>query len=142
MYSSSTQCLILRLALIPCYIFIIQASIVILGSLTKRITCTTINTRDKRHKEIFLRETIKEKTPQLPLRQNQHQNSKRSPKTAVVFCLLSSPKISSSVESPNFRIKKLKMLRIKFCFDRKMCPSMESQPSILLLMNCGERPKK
>ena len=36
------------------YIFIIQASIMMLGSLTERITCTTINTRDKRHKEFSL----------------------------------------------------------------------------------------
>ena len=50
-----------------CYIFIIQASIMILGSLTKRTTCTTINTRDKRQR-IFLGETIKEKTLQLPQR--------------------------------------------------------------------------
>ena len=39
-------------------IFIIQASIMILGSLTKRITCTAIkhkhNTRDKTHKEFSL----------------------------------------------------------------------------------------
>ena len=37
-----------------CYIFIIQATIIILGSLTEIITCTAIkhkhNTRDKRHK--------------------------------------------------------------------------------------------
>ena len=51
-------------------------------------------------------------------------------------------KNSSSVESPNFLHRKLKMLRIEFHFDRKMHPSMESQPSILFLMDCGERPKK
>ena len=51
-------------------------------------------------------------------------------------------KNSSSVESPNFQHRKLKMLGIEFRFDRKMRPSMESQPSIILLMDCGERPKK
>ena len=35
--------------------------------LSEKITCTTINTRDKRQR-IFLNETIKEKTPQLPQR--------------------------------------------------------------------------
>ena len=50
-------------------------------------------------------------------------------------------KNSSSVKSPNFLHQKLKMLGIKFCFDRKMCPSMESKPSILLMMDCGRRPK-
>ena len=55
--------------------------------------------------------------------------------------MLVSLKNSSSVESPNFRIEKLKMLGIEFCFDRKMRPSMESQPSILLMMDCGERTK-
>ena len=35
-------------------------------------------------------------------------------------------KNSSSVRSPNFPHQKLKMLGIKFCFDRKMRPSMES----------------
>ena len=33
------------------------------------------------------------------------------------------------------------MPRIEFFFDRKMSPSMESQPSILLPMDCGERQK-
>ena len=56
--------------------------------------------------------------------------------------MLGSLKISSSVESPNFPHRKLKMLRIEFLFDRKMHPSMESHPSVLLLMDCGERPKK
>ena len=50
-------------------------------------------------------------------------------------------KNSSSSRSPNFQHQKLKMLGIEFCFDRKMCPSMESQPSIILLMDCGENPK-
>ena len=50
-------------------------------------------------------------------------------------------KNSSSVKSPNFSLQKLKMLEIEFRFDRKMRPSMESQSSILLLMDCGERPK-
>ena len=49
---------------------------------------------------------------------------------------------NSSTRSPNFPHRKLKMSRIKFRFDRKMHPSMESHPSILLLMDCGERPKK
>ena len=35
-------------------------------------------------------------------------------------------KNSSSVESPNFPQQKLKMPKIKFCFNRKMHPSMES----------------
>ena len=47
----------------------------------------------------------------------------------------------SSVRSPNFLHQKLKMSRIEFRFDRKMRPSMESHPSIILLMDCGERPK-
>ena len=51
-------------------------------------------------------------------------------------------KNSSSIESPNFPHRKLKMLRIEFRFDRKMCPSMESHPSIILLMDCGERDPK
>ena len=50
-------------------------------------------------------------------------------------------KNSSSVESPNFPHRKLKMLGIEFRFDRKMRPSMESKPSLLLLINCGERTK-
>ena len=49
---------------------------------------------------------------------------------------------SSSVESSNFPHRKLKMLGIEFRFNRKMRPSMESQPSIILLMDRGERPKK
>ena len=40
--------------------------------------------------------------------------------------MLGSLKNSSSVKIPNFSHQKLKMLRIKFCFDRKMRPSMES----------------
>ena len=48
----------------------------------------------------------------------------------------------SYVKSPNFPQQKLKMPGIKFCFDKKMHPSMESHPSILLLMDFGERPKK
>ena len=56
--------------------------------------------------------------------------------------MLGSLKNSSSVEIPNFSHRKLKMLEIEFRFDRKMHPSMESHPSILLLMDCGERPKK
>ena len=55
---TAAQCLLLKLALIPCYFFIIQASIMNLGSLTERITSTAIkhkhNTRDKRHKELSL----------------------------------------------------------------------------------------
>ena len=56
--------------------------------------------------------------------------------------MLGSLKNSSSVRSPNFPHQKLKMLRIEFHFDKKMCPSMESYPSLLLLMDCGEGPKK
>ena len=55
--------------------------------------------------------------------------------------MLGSLKNSSSVKVHNFPQQKLKMPGIKFCFDRKMHPSMESYPSLLLLMNCGERPK-
>ena len=51
-------------------------------------------------------------------------------------------KNSFSVKIPNFPQQKMKMPAIKFCFDRKMRPSMESYPSILLLMDYGERPKK
>ena len=51
-------------------------------------------------------------------------------------------KNSSSVRTLNFPHQKLKMPRIEFRFDRNMRPSMESQHSILLLMDCGERPKK
>ena len=54
----------------------------------------------------------------------------------------SSLKNSSSVKSPNFPQQKLKIPRIKFCFNRKMCPSMESYPSLLLLVDCGKRRKK
>ena len=56
--------------------------------------------------------------------------------------MLGSLKNSSSVKSPYFLQQKLKMSEIKFCFDKKMHRSMESQPSILFLMDCGERPKK
>ena len=55
--------------------------------------------------------------------------------------MLGSLKNSSFVESPNLSHRKLKMLGIEFCFSRKMHPLMESQPSIRLLMDCGERPK-
>ena len=51
-------------------------------------------------------------------------------------------KNSSSVRSPNFLHQKLKMLGIKIRFDGKMHPSMESYPSLLLLMDYGERHKK
>ena len=37
----------------------------------------------------------------------------------------------SSVKIPNFPHQKLKMLGIEFHFDRKMRPSMESNPSII-----------
>ena len=47
----------------------------------------------------------------------------------------------SSVKSPNFPHQKLKMPGIEFRFNKKMRPSMESQPRILLLMYFGERPK-
>ena len=56
--------------------------------------------------------------------------------------MLGSLKNSSFVESPNFLHRKLKMLIIEFRFNRKMRHSMESQPSILLLMDHGDRPKK
>ena len=46
--------------------------------------------------------------------------------------MLGSLKNLSSTRSPNFPHGKLKTLGIEFLFDRKMCPSMESQPSILL----------
>ena len=55
--------------------------------------------------------------------------------------MLGSLKNSSSVESPNFWHQKLKILRIEFRFDRKMRPSMESHPSLLLLIDCGDRTK-
>ena len=55
--------------------------------------------------------------------------------------ILGSLKNSSSVKSLNFLQQKLKMPGIKFCFDKKMRPSMESYPSLLLQMDCGERPK-
>ena len=55
--------------------------------------------------------------------------------------MLGSLKNSSYVESPNFLHRKLKMLGIEFRLDKKMRPSMESQPSILLLMDYGERSK-
>ena len=56
--------------------------------------------------------------------------------------MLGSLKNSSSVKSPNFLQQKLKIPGIKFCFDRKMHPLMESYPSLRLFMDCGERPKK
>ena len=56
--------------------------------------------------------------------------------------MLGSLKNSSSVRSPNFPHQKLKMSRIEFRFDKKMCPSMESQPSVLFLMDYGEKPQK
>ena len=56
--------------------------------------------------------------------------------------MMSSLKNYSSVEIPNFSHRKLKMLEIEFRFDRKMCPSMESHPSLILLIDCGERTKK
>ena len=37
--------------------------------------------------------------------------------------------------------QKLNLPGIKFCFDRKMRPSMESYHSLLLLMDYGERDK-
>ena len=55
--------------------------------------------------------------------------------------MLGSLKNSSSVRIPNFLYKKLKMSGIEFRFDKKMRPSMESHPSIIWLMDCGERPK-
>ena len=51
-------------------------------------------------------------------------------------------KNSSFVRISNFPHQKLKMLGIEFRLDRNMRPSMESHPSILLLMACEERPKK
>ena len=54
--------------------------------------------------------------------------------------MLGSLKNSTSEKSPNF--PHLKMLRIEFRFDRKLRPSMEIWPSIILLMDCRERPKK
>ena len=56
--------------------------------------------------------------------------------------MLGSLKNSSSVKIPNFPQQKLKMPGIKFYIDRKMCPSIESYPSLLFLMDGGERPKK
>ena len=56
--------------------------------------------------------------------------------------MLGSLKNSSSEKNPNFPQQKLKMPGMKFCFDRKMRPSMESQPIILLMMDCEEIPKK
>ena len=55
--------------------------------------------------------------------------------------MLGSLKNSSFARSPNFPHRKLKMLGIEFCLDRKMRPSMEIHPNILFLMDCGERPK-
>ena len=56
--------------------------------------------------------------------------------------MLGSLKNSTSVKIPNFLQQKLKMPEIKLCFNRKMRPSMESYPSLILLMDCGGRPKK
>ena len=56
--------------------------------------------------------------------------------------MLGSPKNSSSMKSPNFPQQKLKMPKIKICFDRKMIPSMESYPRLIFLMISRERPKK
>ena len=56
--------------------------------------------------------------------------------------MLGSLKNSSSVKIPNYPQQKLKMVGIKFRSDRKMRPSMESLPSLFLLMDYGERPKK
>ena len=55
--------------------------------------------------------------------------------------MLVSLKNFTSVKSPNFPQQKLKTREIKFCFDRKMHPSIESHPRLLLLMDGGERPK-
>ena len=49
--------------------------------------------------------------------------------------MLGSIKNSSSARSPNFSQRKLKMLKIEFRFDRKMRPSMESHPSLPLLID-------
>ena len=48
-------------------------------------------------------------------------------------------KNSSSIKNPNFPYQKLKIPGIKLCFDKKMRPSIESYPSLLLLMDCGDR---
>ena len=56
--------------------------------------------------------------------------------------MLGSLKKYSFARSPNFPHRKLKMLEIEFRFDEKMRPSLESYPSIRLLMDCGERPKR
>ena len=56
--------------------------------------------------------------------------------------MLGSLKNSSSVKSPNFPHQKLKMPGINLRFDKKMHPSMQSEPSLILLMDCGERPQK
>ena len=55
--------------------------------------------------------------------------------------MLGSLKNSTSVKIADFPMQKLKMPGIKFYFDRKMHPSMESYPSLILLMDCGERLK-
>ena len=47
-------------------------------------------------------------------------------------------KNSSFVKSSNFPQQKLKMPGIKIWFNKKMHPSMDSQPSLLLLMDCVE----
>ena len=56
--------------------------------------------------------------------------------------MMGSPKNSSSVRRPNFPHQKLKMLDIKFHFNRKMRPSMESQPRIFLLVDLWRETQK
>ena len=56
--------------------------------------------------------------------------------------MLGSLKNYSSARSPNFSHRKLKMLEIEFRFDIKMRPSMEIHPSLIFLIDCGERIKK
>ena len=56
--------------------------------------------------------------------------------------MLGSLKNSSYVRSPNFPHQKLKISGIKFRFDRKMRPSMESQSRLLFLNDHGQRHKK
>ena len=48
---------------------------------------------------------------------------------------------TSSERSPNFPNRR-KNVGIEFRFDRTMHPSKESQPSLILLIDCGERTKK
>ena len=55
--------------------------------------------------------------------------------------MLGSLKNSSFVRSPNFLHQKMKILGIEFFFDKKMHPSMEIQPSILLLWIVERDPK-